>query len=603
MLWRGKTNMCAHPSKQAYHFSPKPNKAHLIHWNPWEEKVFSRAQGEDRPIFLSISAVWCHWCHVFDETTLSDPGVIELLNRDFLCIRVDADRNPHIQSRYLAGGWPTSAFLTPTGDVILSGTYVHPEDFKELALKVKEYYKARKGDLYARIARFKVEKRLDMERQKASRRELTQEIPLKVIASIKGTYDPTHGGFGDEPKFPQPDALELLFVEYQISGGEDLVEIATNTLDSMMHSELWDTVEKGFFRYSTKADWSSPHYEKMLEANAGLLKDYLLAYQTTGKDTYRKVAEDIMAYVDSRLYSPDGGFYGSQDADEEYYKQDVQGRIKFSPPPVDKSLYANWNGLTISQYLHAYRILRNESYLDRALRALDILMKKAYQPKKGMYHYVIDEEIGLAGLLVDQVYMAEALVVAYETTTQKRYLELAIDVMDYVVQYLGDKTRGGFFDIPEETSLIGNLSLREKPLHENSLAARVLNRLYHLTGKEAYHNEAERALKAFLEVYPEYSFQAASYALAVMELIYPPIKVVVVGPKGDPRTIVIHKEALDIPKYWKVVQVIDPRTDTLKIGDVEYPSLENPVAYICKDGVCSPPFEDPVEIKRFIREK
>lgn len=589
-----------------HRFSPRPNKAHLIRWKDWEEDTFRKAQQVDKPVYLSLSAVWCHWCHVFDETTLSDPQVMEILNRDFVCVRVDADRNPHIQSRYLAGGWPTSAFLTPTGDTILSGTYIHPEGFKDLARKVSGYYKAHKGELYAKAARFKLEKRLEAERQRPLKGALTEEIPQKVVALVKASFDPAHGGFGREPKFPQPEALELLINEYCISNEKELLDILTKSLDVMMQGELWDKVEKGFFRYSTKVDWSNPHYEKMLEVNAALLKDYLLAYRATGRDHYRTLAEGIISYIDAHLSSPQGAFYGSQDADEEYFKLDAQGRARLQAPKVDRCFYTDWNGLIISQYLLAYQTLGNTSYLEKATRAVAFLINNGYKQAQGMCHYIEDGSVKLAGLLVDQVYMAGALLDAYEATTDRKYLELCQDIMDYVIRKLDDKRWGGFFDVPEETSPSGYLCFREKPIQENSVSARVLNRLFYITRREDYQRESERALRAFLGVYDRYSLQAAPYALAVREFITHPVQIIVVGPKEDAATQALHSKAIKTFLPWKTVQVLDPKESApggLKIGSIIYVPMEVPVAYVCKEGVCSIPLRSPEELEEFCKEK
>ncbi len=588
---------------ETHHFSPRPNKAHLIEWRHWGDEAFKMAQDADKPVFLNIGAVWCHWCHVFDETTLSDPDVIDILNRDFVPIRVDADKNPHIQNRYLAGGWPTNTFLTPTGNTISGGTYIRPDEFKGLAEKVSKYYADHKSELYASIAHSKVRKSLGRESERVAEGQPTGEIPGRVTGILKDTFDHVHGGFGSEPKFPQQDVIELLLTEYLINGDMELLDMATKTLDNMMEGGLWDNVEKGFFRYATRSDWSVPHYEKMLEGNASLLKDYLLGYQVTGKEGYRKVAEDVISYLDAKLSSPDGGFYGSQDADENYYMLDAEARKKENPPKVDTNIYTNWNGMAISGYLHAYQALGHEPYGDRAVKAIGHLTASAYRAGKGMYHYVTNGEAELRGLLVDQVFMADALVSAYETTMERRFLETAIDIMDCVTRDLRDPRKGGFFDIPEDDAQIGNLAFREKPLMENTRAMRVLNRLHHLTGKEEYHNLSLETAQALIGTFTDYSVQASSYALAVREYLEHPVQITIIGSKSDPRTLALHKEGLGIFLPWKVIQVLDPKTDPLQLGPITYSAGEEPLAYGCQEGMCSPPMRTPEELKAFMQGK
>lgn len=611
---------------ELFRFSPRPNKAHLVHWRQWNEDAFREAEEEDKPVYLSLSAVWCHWCHVFDETTLSDSQVIEILNRNFICIRVDADRNPHIQSRYLAGGWPTSAFLTPKRDIIVAGTYIYPDDFKSLANKVSEYYKQRKGELYARMAHYKVEKAVERERRGIARDGLTEDIPKRIFNLIKEPYDPVYGGFGTEPKFPQTEVVEFLIKEPLFDSQTatlGALEMAEKTLDGMMNGELWDAVEKGFFRYCTKADWKVPHYEKMLEGNAGLLKDYLLGYQATGNESYRTIAEGILDYTGTHLFSPNGGFYGSQDADEEYYHLDAQARSKVTPPKVDECIYTDWNGQIISQYLLAYQSLGVKDALEKAARSLGFLKERAYKKGQGMCHLVANGEEGLRGLLADQVYIAEALLTAYQITTQREYLDWAIDLIDYIIKAFGDNTGGGFFDVSEGVASAERLAFREKPFRENSVAARILIRLFYFTGKEGYKKEALNTLRAFLDTYEYYSLQAAPFALAVREYLTYPLHIVIVGKKSDGSTLALHQEALRIfPKkeglgvvhppqadasgtlLWKIVQILDPTIDPLKIGPLSFPQLASgeSAAYVCREGVCSSPITHPSDIGKVLME-
>src|SRR5258708_20376062 len=123
-----------------FHFSPRPNRAHEIKWRGCPAEAFAEAGKLDRPILLSISAVWCHWCHVMDETTYSQPGVIDLINRDYVPVRVDNDVRPDINQRYNMGGWPTTAFLTPSGDILTGATYLPPDQMASALARIPPYY-------------------------------------------------------------------------------------------------------------------------------------------------------------------------------------------------------------------------------------------------------------------------------------------------------------------------------------------------------------------------------------------------------------------------------------------------------------------------------
>ncbi|MGR3294678.1 MAG: hypothetical protein ACUZ8A_00345, partial [Candidatus Bathyanammoxibius sp.] len=291
------------------------------------------------------------------------------------------------------------------------------------------------------------------------------------------------------------------------------------------------------------------------------------------------------------------------DADENYYLLDAGARRKENSPKIDTNIYTNWNGMAISGYLHAYQALGDEPYGDRGVKAIGHLTASAYRAGKGMYHYVTNGEAELRGLLVDQVFMADALVSAYETTMERRFLETAIDIMDCVTRDLRDPRKGGFFDIPEDDAQIGNLAFREKPLMENAQAMRVLNRLHHLTGKEDYHNLSLETAQALIGTFTDYSVQASSYALAVREYLEHPVQITIIGSKSDPRTLALHKEGLGIFLPWKVIQVLDPKTDPLRLGPITYSAGEEPLAYGCREGMCSPPMRTPEELKAFMQGK
>src|SRR5687768_15755313 len=134
-----------------FRFSPRPNRAHEIQWRSWGAKAFADAAAANKPVLLNLTAVWCHWCHLMDETTYSDPALISLINENFLPIRVDADKQPHVQDRYIAGGWPTNAFLTPTGEVLWSGTYITADEFRAVATSVLTAWRERRDELASEI--------------------------------------------------------------------------------------------------------------------------------------------------------------------------------------------------------------------------------------------------------------------------------------------------------------------------------------------------------------------------------------------------------------------------------------------------------------------
>ncbi|MGA7910789.1 MAG: DUF255 domain-containing protein, partial [Candidatus Dormiibacterota bacterium] len=290
-----------------FHFSPRSNRAAEIRWQPWSAGAFDLARRTGRPILLSISAVWCHWCHVMDETSYSHPGVIDLINREYVPIRVDNDVRPDINQRYNMGGWPTTAFLTPSGDILTGATYMPPDQMADALARVAAYYHANQAEIASKALEGRKRAAMGVAR---SAGELDSTAVDAVLEAVRSAYDPQYGGFGSAPKFPQTEAILLLLEQSQLRGDSALGQMASNTLERMAVGGTYDHVGGGFFRYSTTQDWTVPHFEKMLEDHAGLVDSLALAGMSGVLDT-------TTGYLDRVLRDPESGLYaGSQDADE-----------------------------------------------------------------------------------------------------------------------------------------------------------------------------------------------------------------------------------------------------------------------------------------------
>ena len=254
-----------------FRFSPRPNRAADIQWCPWGEAAFEQARRLGRPVLLSLSAVWCHWCHVMDETSCSDPQVIPAINEQYVPVRVDNDRRPDVNRRYNMGGWPTVAFLTPGGDIITGATYVPPDQLLQALDRVREFFDANKASLQ-QVESPTLEEPGDQPHEPDD--AALAHIPGELAGAIIRSFDPVYGGIGSEPKFPQADAFAFLLSFTALHpGAADTPragEVLVKTLEAMARGGLYDHGGEGFFRYATQRDWSEPHYEKMLEDEARL---------------------------------------------------------------------------------------------------------------------------------------------------------------------------------------------------------------------------------------------------------------------------------------------------------------------------------------------
>ena len=530
-----------------FHFSPRPNRASEINWHSWSKEAFDEARTSGRPILLSISAVWCHWCHVMDETTYSHPSVIDLINRDYVPVRVDNDVRPDINQRYNMGGWPTTAFLTASGDILTGATYLPPDQMASALVRIAGYYRNSQSEIASRVLEARKRAASGVAR---SAGELRPGLVDEILEAVKNAYDPEYGGFGGAPKFPQTEALLLLLEQSTLRSDGELRRMAVNTLERMYGGGTYDHVEGGFFRYSTTQDWSVPHFEKMLEDHAGLVHALALAGMT-------EALQRTTAYLDTVSRDPRTGLYaGSQDADEHYYSMDAEERMSAQAPYVDRRVYTAWNASLAVAY--------QEAGLP-AEKLLDSLFKHAYRKGEGMSH-----SEGIGGQLADQVWSMWAAVRAHR-------LPIALDLAAHIEERYADPELGGYLDHAGEEEL-GRLGERIKPLTENSIAAMALVELDTLLGDPTapYRERARRALESVAALPRSYGLMAAAFARALDRLPHA-LKVTTRNPELAAAARAAHPYA-----------VIDPTGDQR--------------AVVCSGQICLAPVSTPDAVRDAIGE-
>lgn len=576
---------------ETFIFSPRPNRAHEIEWRAWGPAAFDEALRLDRPVLLNLTATWCHWCQLMDETTYSTAELIERINASTIPIRVDADCMPHVQDRYIAGGWPTNAFLTPTGEVLWSGTYVDPAEFTSVTDAVLGAWDSRRDELRVEIERRRRAMEAARSRQPAAglvRREAADD----VLAATQEAFDPRNGGFGGEPKFPVPEAIEPLYVHARRSGNADWRLMAERTLEGMLAGELWDAVEGGFFRYALAADWTSPRCEKLLDANAGMLRAYALGAALQQRDDWRATAESIVVWVDATLAQPSGLWSGSQVADEEYFRGDAHARRARTAAPVDDTVHTDRNAQWIRALAEAGGRLRKQQWIARAAAALDVLLRDMAAPGDALYHY---RRAGgtpeLAGLLVDQIAVAHACLAVAQATGEAAWLAHARRLAD-AAQRLLWADDGGFYDHVSSGVDVGALRYRDRPFETNAWAARLFNDLALATGERGYRAIAERVLALLSPLAGRYGVAGAVFALAVEEFFEAPTRVAVVGVGAGADELRAAALALPLP---------DRRVWTLpaggRIGPFNFPLQDAPAAYVCGASSCSAAIGDPLALE------
>jgi uncharacterized protein YyaL (SSP411 family) len=299
------------------------------HWHQWGPDAFAAAQRENKPILLDIGAVWCHWCHVMDRESYDDPQVAELINQNFIAIKVDRDERPDVDSRYQTaiaaitgqGGWPLTAFLTGEGKPFYGGTYFPPVDahgrpsFKKILLAIADAYKERRDDV-VREADGLMAALTHAEGLAGHSGDFNPRVITLMVQAALNSFDPKNGGFGSAPKFPHASIVEVLLDWYARSAEEGAGNVASTTLIKMARGGTYDQLAGGFHRYSVDEYWIVPHFEKMSYDNSELLRNYVHASQLFRDRGFGETAKDIIRWVDATLSDREhGGFYASQDAD------------------------------------------------------------------------------------------------------------------------------------------------------------------------------------------------------------------------------------------------------------------------------------------------
>jgi uncharacterized protein YyaL (SSP411 family) len=299
-----------------------------VQWHPWGEAAFAKAQAEDKPILLDIGAVWCHWCHVMDRESYEDPEVAKLINENFVPVKVDRDERPDVDTRYQAavsaisgqGGWPLTAFLTPDGRPYFGGTYIPREDrygrpgIGRVLLAMSQVWRERRDEALETAG--SVMAAIEHNESFSARGELNIALVDKIVGSVLAKFDPRHGGFGSQPKFPHPAALDLLLEVAMSRDNEQAREAFVVTLDRMSRGGVYDQLAGGFHRYSVDERWVVPHFEKMLYDNTELLRNYVHGFQSLVRPEFLETAQEIVGWLDSTMTDREkGGFYASQDAD------------------------------------------------------------------------------------------------------------------------------------------------------------------------------------------------------------------------------------------------------------------------------------------------
>jgi uncharacterized protein YyaL (SSP411 family)/cytochrome c biogenesis protein CcdA len=478
---------------------------HLIDWHDYSPATFKKALKEQKPVLLILSApAWCYWCHVYEsEDYLYHPDLYPFINENFIAIFIDSDKRPGLTRKYLEGGWPSTTILAP--DLRRISGFSGPRDpeilrgyFEQVVNYLKDITFTEFDDVFSYQ---KTEPIIPKAKQ-------IHEFEQGFLSYIIRSFDDIYGGFilgapsagGETQKFPAPFTLKYLLEKYDETGNSDFLHIVQKTfngqftdiadLDKGYH--LYDPVEGGFHRYSTKRDWGSPHYEKMLGDQARFIRLYTHLQKISPEDRVKNTVNDSVSFVLTRLYDDEGGFYTSQDAflEEEYYGLPKDERERIGRPYIDRTRIMDANSITISTFLYLYEVFGEMLYEEISRKSLNFIMGNMIGSEGAYYYYDYEREKPfLTGQAVSNSWAMLAFLDGYAVLREEDYLRTSVQLAGYSLDTLYDWNSGGFFERnSKDSELYAPYEVIElsKPFQENAVFSYALLRLYLITGDLVY---------------------------------------------------------------------------------------------------------------------
>jgi uncharacterized protein YyaL (SSP411 family) len=554
-----------------------------IAWRGWSDEAFELAGKDHRLVLLDLGAVWCHWCHVMEETTYRDAKVVALISDHFVPIQVDQDSRPDLSNRYEEYGWPATIIFDATGrELVKFAGYIPPARMASLLEAVVE------DPTPGPSARAEAE-------AAAGPASLDPALKKDLEALVAARYDRAQGGWGFSKKYLDWDSVEYGLV--RAGAGDAAAEtMARETLAKSR--KLIDPVWGGFDQYSDGGDWDHPHFEKLAQFQAEGIRLYAEAYRRYRDPADLAAAQDIHRYVRAFLTSPEGASYVSQDADlvagehsAEYYALDDAARRARGVPRVDTHLYTRETAWMASADVALYAATGERAFLDEAEAAARWIVKERSRSGGGYRHDAVDPAGPYLG---DTLAAGRAFLALYGATGERSWLRLARSAASDFMRVFSVPGVPGYVTAVAH----GRFAAPRPERDENVQAARFLNLLYRYTGDVSDRDGAEAAMRLLAAREVAEKFPAASVLLVDLELTSEPTHLTVVGPRRDSRTQALLLAAAGLPGGYKRVELWDRSEGPLPRSDVEFPNLDAPAAFACSGSRCSLPAFTPDDLRK-----
>ena len=468
---QGEANRERKPNRLIHEKSPYllQHAYNPVDWYPWSEEAFEKARAQDKPVFVSIGYSSCHWCHVMEKESFDDHEVAKLMNEAFICMKVDREERPDLDSAYMvvcqlmgrSCGWPLNIIMSPDKNPFFATSYI-PKNSRfglvgmvDLIPQIDEVWKTRRSDL--ENLGNDIKRRIEIYERRNLGKELEKDVLDDAYEKFVLNFDEQNGGFGSAPKFPTPHNLLFLLRYWSRTKEKTALTMAEKTLRVMRLGGIFDQVGLGFHRYSTDAEWLVPHFEKMLYDQALLALAYTEAFQATSAGKFKVTAKEVLEYVLRDLASPEGGFYAAEDADSEgeegkfYLWTEEEVRKALTPEDADLAVrlfsvkatgnYAEAirkrNGENILYFAKPLEQVASESQLilDELILRLGRIRNLLFKAREKRVHPAKDSKI-----LVDwNGLMIAALARASNVFSEPQYLQATVKAAGFILEKMKDE--------------------------------------------------------------------------------------------------------------------------------------------------------------------
>ena len=568
-----------------------------IKWYSFEEGL-SLAKRQNKLVFMDIYAKWCHWCNVIENTTYRDKRVIDLINRYYIPVRVDAEERPDINKRYNQGGLPSTVILTPDGKILFGAIYVSPDEM----VKVLKYYASLPPEKLEKI-KTQIERKRNFRQKLLTKllkeKDLNPTYLKKLFRYITIRYDYQYGGLKGAPKFPKTDLVYFLFDYWLVFDDDKAKILAKQTLDA--YSYLRDKEEGGIYRYSVNEYWTEFHYEKLLKDQANLAVLYYDGYSVFQDKKYLTYANLLLSFAINKLYNQEEGlFYNSQGADiidengtllmtgEEYFvksrkeRKQIQEELGYAPN-IEKNFFSSTNLLMVSALVYAAAFNKNQDYLTKAKNLLSTI-EKVFLTKEGIQYSQKGDYY-----LASQVYYLEALLNLYQLTGDLTYLKKAKNFLQILDKYYYNTKLGIYTDLKDTGLNLKNISFIDDLF---TLNAKLVNLLYRVSLFSEDEKIFERAKKLTKKLPTKANI---STGIAYFTVLVKPLSSRLIG-NNLPL-----KSKFYVFRMFPFFHYSQPIDNPDLAKKLDYPFSKNPQVYICNIDMCFTRLNELIHLKTEIR--